>query len=132
MQKLFCVTFEAEVDMVVLADSEHDAREKAEDNTWDLDPEWYTTARVIEKRIQIPAGWENDYPFGDCPEEEIYKGTCSEIFDALEEKWAEEERKRKIAEELDRKQLKFDFMYDGEELEKSENTSETRTPDIWK
>ena len=49
----------------------------------------------------VPRDWENSYPYGDNAPDK----TCLEIVNEM----IEEENKRKIAEELEKKQIKFPF-----------------------
>lgn len=110
MDKLFSVCLEYE--MVVIADDENKAIYVAKQNLNNEDP-LNEMVSPIHCRQQIPSGWDNSYPYMStcvfCTDNTDLEGTCDEIFKRIEEREAEEERKRKIAEELDRKQLKFFF-----------------------
>lgn len=104
-KKLYSVSLEYE--MAVIAEDESDAIYIARRNVGD-DETSMETATLITERRHIPYGYENSYPYGDFDTED-FDGTLSEIFDRIEERKAEEDRKKRIFEEMDKKQLKFDF-----------------------
>lgn len=100
-KKLYFVEVEAKVEMYVLASSVDEARREGIANRRDVlhGEQWDADARELNSKSHICGNWEKECPFGD---EEI---TCEQFLDFMKEK----ERKKKITEEIDKKQLKFDF-----------------------
>lgn len=109
MKELFHVYLEFELDSVVLAENENEAIDEAKDSIYMSDAEWFTSAKPIKERSDIPFGWEGYEPLA-IPDTEEMSGTCKEIFDRIEQEFEEEERERRIKEEMDKKQLKFSFI----------------------
>ena len=101
-KKLYFVRLEAEHELYVIASSVDEAKKEGLANRRNLldSDEWDASASEIKSNSHINDYWIKECPFGD---EEI---TCGEIINYLREK----ERKKKIAEELDKKQLKFEFV----------------------
>jgi len=94
----------------VLAENEQEAIKDAIYNIHDYKEEpTLDFVKEIKERSDLPYGCENKCPYGLTDDEEL-EGTCGEIISRREKAKAEEDRKRKLWEEQDKKQLKFDFM----------------------
>ena len=108
MQKVYNVNLE--YNFVVIAENETEAIREAKEFCDSIFSEDFLDIFAIEidSSKNVPAEWLDEDPLGD-PESEEFEGSCREIFDKIEARKVEEERMRKIKEEIDRKQLKFPF-----------------------